>query len=155
MKTSTNIYEQRVRSYELDPYNHLNNGAYVNWLEDGREAFLRCQDRSYKSYPKHHQAWFVVVNLDIDFISSVLAGESVSLTTRLAKTGRSSVVFRQVIRRAKDDLLRCRARVVMCFMDQDGRSIPIPKDFFDCFEVGPEGDRWTTDEGGERDTTSR
>ncbi len=139
----------RARSYELDRYLHLNNGAYVNWFEDAREGFLRVEDRDYDWYPEHCKAWFVVVKLDCDFVSAALAHEEVEISTRLVHIGRSSVVFRQAIRRLDDGRLRARARVVMCFADLNDRSTPVPEDFRARFSVAPEGDRWLDDEGGD------
>ena len=42
MTTPTTVPVE-ARSYELDPYGHLNNAVYVNWLEHGRLAFLRAR----------------------------------------------------------------------------------------------------------------
>ena len=89
------------------------------------------------------------MKLDCDFKSAALADEEVELSIRCAHMGRSSVVFRQAVRRAEDGLLRARARVVMCFADADDRATPIPDDFRDLFAVAPEGDRWLEDEGGD------
>ncbi len=140
---------QTVRSYELDPYKHVNNGAYINWFENGRETFLRAEGRDYYHYPSALDAWFVVVNINCDFLSPALAGEEVEIGTRLVKTGRSSVVFRQVIRRAEDGKVRARARVVMCFANSADESVPIPQDFSDRYLVSDDGDLWTPAEGGE------
>ena len=142
--------EHRVRSYELDPYRHVNNGAYINWLEEGRERFLRRQGRHYSWYPDELGLWFVVVKIDCDYLSSAVADEELEIVTRLARTGRSSVVFRQTIRRRHDGLVRSRARVVMAFAATEGGSVAIPDDFHERFEVSAEGDGWTEDEGGER-----
>ena len=63
MTTDRVEHTHRVRSYELDPYKHANNGAYINWLEDGREQFLRAQQRDYNFYPETLSTWFVVVKV--------------------------------------------------------------------------------------------
>ena len=39
--TTLNRSEVEARSYELDPYGHLNNAVYINWLEHGRLGYLR------------------------------------------------------------------------------------------------------------------
>lgn len=149
-KTASHSYELTVRSYELDPYDHLNNGAYINFYEDAREQFIRTRGRTWMWYPQNLSLHFVVVNIDCDFMSPALAAERLKLTTRLARVGNKSVAFRQIIRRADDGLVRSRARVVMAFSGDEGRAVPIPEDFTDLFEVSDEGDLWTADEGGER-----
>ncbi|MFT7617230.1 MAG: YbgC/YbaW family acyl-CoA thioester hydrolase [Planctomycetota bacterium] len=150
MATDRVAQKQFVRSYELDPYKHVNNGAYVNWLENGREMFLRAEGRDYYSYPTELDAWFVVVNINCDFMSPALAGEEVEVSTRLAKIGNSSVVFRQTIRRTSDNKMRARARVVMCFADSNDESMRVPEDFRERYTPSTEGDIWINDEGGER-----
>ncbi len=153
MPTHTVRHSQNVRSYELDPYRHVNNGAYINWFENGRELFLRAEGRDYYYYPEELDAWFVVVNIQCDFLSAALAGEALEITTRLARLGRSSVQFRQCVRRAGDGVVRARARVVMCFANSQDESIPIPEDFRLRYTCSPEGDAWTKAEGGERGTS--
>lgn len=150
MTTQRVAQKQSVRSYELDPYKHVNNGAYINWFENGREMFLRAEGRDYYSYPSEFDAWFVVVNINCDFMSSALPGEEVEIITRLAKIGNSSVTFRQSIRRTSDQKIRARARVVMCFADSNDESMPVPEDFRQRYTPSNQGDTWTTEEGGER-----
>ncbi|MCA9322017.1 MAG: acyl-CoA thioesterase [Planctomycetes bacterium] len=147
-KTQQHESRFRVRSYELDPYDHLNNGAYINWYEDARELFLREQERTWMWYPDELGTHFVVVNIACDYRAPAFAGESLVLRTRLAKIGTRSVVFRQSLRR-DDGKVLCRARVVMCFA-QDNVSVEVPNDFREHFAASPEGDVWTADEGGER-----
>lgn len=148
-RTAEHEFEQSVRSYELDPYDHLNNGVYVNWYEDARERFIRTKGRHWTWYPANLGLTFVVARIDCEFISPVQARERVLVRTRLARTGTSSVVFRQSIR-SLGGPLRSRARVVMAFADDTGRAAPIPDDFHTCFAVSQAGDVWTDDEGGER-----
>ena len=147
MTTSSNTFNVRARSYELDFYRHINNAVYLGWFEDAREQLLIREDRDYNFYPDQHEAWFVVVNMNVDFVSSVVAHEEIEVHTRIAKFGRTSVVFRQCIRRASDKLVRCRARVVMCFTGKDNKSCPIPQDFLEHYAVSEEGDDWTESEG--------
>ncbi len=138
----------RVRSYELDPYDHVNNGAYLSWFEDEREHFLRASGRDYKWYPRAMDLWFVVAHLACDYLEAAVAGDQLRLTTRLTRMGRSSVVFRQCAFHGTTGRPLARAKVVMCF-SRDGASAPIPEDFRERFTVDPGGDLWLAIEGGE------
>lgn len=149
MKISTDTVTLHVRSYEIDAYGHVNNGAYVNWLEYGREELLRRQGRDWAWYPENAGVHFVIVALACDFMDSTRNAETLRLTTRLVRLGRTSVILRQVVRREGGGVV-FRARVVMAFCDLDDGARPIPQDFQDLFEPSLEGDRWTEDEGGER-----
>ena len=150
MPTDHVVASQYVRSYELDPYKHVNNGAYINWFENGREQFLRAEGRDYYYYPNELDAWFVVVNINSDFMSPAMDGEEVEIKTRLAKIGNTSVVFRQTVRRKSDGMIRARARVVMCFADSNDQSMRVPEDFRERYAPSAAGDSWMADEGGER-----
>lgn len=146
MPTTTNTHSHDVRSYELDSYKHVNNGSYLAWYEDGRERFLRTEGRDYSYFPDKLGLYILVVNINCDFLNAAVSGDVVEVTTRLASTGRSSVVFRQSIRRASDGLLCSRARVVMVFADGKNNSAPIPDDFLVSHAVNENGDEWTDEE---------
>ena len=142
-----------VRSYELDSYRHVNNAAYINWLEEARECFLRSRGQDWSFYPDRLELWFVVARIDCEYRAAAHAADRLRCTTRLAALGRTSVVFRQVVRGAEDDRVRCRARVVMVFADSADRPAPIPPAFLEEFGIDPAGDAWTDQEGGERAMT--
>jgi len=137
-----------VRSYELDPYNHLNHGVYVNWFEDARERFLRLEGRTWNWYPENEDLWFVVVNVDCDFVFPAVGGDELTLRTRLGKLGNRSLSFRQSLIRGDGQVLG-RAKVTMCFT-KNGKAKALSKDFLSHFHVSPEGDQWSEDEGGDR-----
>ena len=149
MKTSLDLQRFRVRSYELDPYSHLNNGVYVNWFEDARELFLRRQGRDWNYWPERMGLWFVVARIDCEYLDAALAAEELQMSTRLARIGNRSVRFRQVLLRPGTDRPIARAAVTMCF-SREGRAVDIPTDFTDLFEVAAPGDVWAVDEGADR-----
>ncbi|MEE9394297.1 MAG: acyl-CoA thioesterase [Planctomycetota bacterium] len=153
MPTSADEFDLPVRSYEIDAYRHVNNGAYLSWFEDARERFLRAEGRDYMFYPEHDQAWIMVVKLDVDFLAAARAGQTLHCRTRLVKLGRSSVVFRQSLRDLETAKVFCRARVIMAFGDGAESSVAIPDDFREHYDVDAGGDLWQKDEGGERSTS--
>lgn len=128
-----------VRSYEVDSYAHLNNGAYVNWFEQGRLDWLLSLGFSYDGLAARQQ-WFVVGRTEVDFRRPLVTGEAVELTTELLALGRSSVRYRQVMRLLEADgspgPLAAEALTVMVFSGEGGGSIPIPDDFRRASEAG-------------------
>ena len=126
MKTSKVVHKQRVRSYEIDAYDHVNNASYISWFEDQREMLLRAEGLDYDQLAKAN-AWFVIVKIDCDFISAALPSEEVEITTRLVRFGRTSVTWRQSVRALADGRVCARARNVMCFADADDEPTPIPR----------------------------
>jgi acyl-CoA thioester hydrolase len=121
----------RPRSYELDSYRHLNNGVYLGWFEQGRLDWLRSLGFSYDGFADRQQ-WIVVARTEVDFRSAVNLDDEIELSTELVALGKSSVRFRQQMRRLREGRPEaapaCEALTVMVF-SADGHSIPIPDDF--------------------------
>src|SRR5262245_21112728 len=129
-----------ARSYEIDAYRHLNNGAYLAWFEHARLLFLESLGFSYDLFADRQQ-WIVVARTEVDFRSPLHGGDAVEITTEVVALGRSSVRFRQAMRRLRDGAPQpapaCEALTVMVFSGGAGGSIPIPDDFRAA--VGPMG----------------
>jgi 4-hydroxybenzoyl-CoA thioesterase len=121
----------RPRSYEIDSYRHLNNGVYLGWFEQGRLEWLSSLGFSYDGFADREQ-WIVVARTEVDFRSALQLDDEVELSTEVVAMGRSSVRFRQQMRRLRDgraeEAPACEALTVMVF-SAGGRSIPIPDDF--------------------------
>ena len=117
--------EVEARSYELDPYGHLNNAVYINWLEHGRLVYLRDRGMSYTSIPEEYGVWVVVVRSDVSFQAQVRLGDRLVVTSTIARFGTSSFSFRQGIAFA-DGRVACDGTVTMVCIDAAGRSIPMP-----------------------------
>lgn len=150
MATTQDSYTIDVRSYELDSYAHVNNGAYIAWFEDARERFLRAEGRDYSYFPRQMQISMLVVNVNCEFLSPAVSGDSLKITTRLVKTGRTSIAFRQTAHRISDGAICARARVVMVFVGGDGVSCEIPQEFRESYGVAEGSDSWSEEDGGER-----
>ncbi|MEM8884905.1 MAG: thioesterase family protein [Planctomycetota bacterium] len=114
-----------ARSYELDPYGHLNNAVYVNWLEQGRLDYLRARGESYTSIPDRLGVWVVVVRQELDYRAQVEMGDRLALTTQIEHLGNSSFRFDQRLR-FEDGRAACDAKVTMVCVDGAGKSAPMP-----------------------------
>jgi YbgC/YbaW family acyl-CoA thioester hydrolase len=95
--TTPSTTEVEARSYELDPYGHLNNAVFINWLEHGRLCYLRDRGESYTSIPERFGAHIVVVRQEVDYRAQVRLGDRLMVTTRIERFGRSSFAFAQTI----------------------------------------------------------
>jgi acyl-CoA thioester hydrolase len=116
-----------ARSYELDSYRHLNNGVYLGWFEQARLEYLQSLGFSYDGFADRRQ-WIVVARTEVDFRAPLHLGDAVAIETVVEALGRSSVRFRQHMRRAPDTLA-AEALTVMVFSGSEGRSVPVPDDF--------------------------
>jgi acyl-CoA thioester hydrolase len=131
-------FRLKVRSHELDSYAHVNNAAYQNWFEEGREELLRAGGRDYDWYPKNLGLHLVVVRTEIDFKLPARRDTVCDVLTRLVHVGDRSIAFRQSAVR-DDGRTLAQARTVMAFA-RDGAATGVPADFRDRFTIAPEGD---------------
>ena len=120
------MVQVEARSYELDPYGHLNNSVYVNWLEHGRLCFLRDRGESYMSVPEKFGVHIVVVRQEIDYRIQVQLGACLEVATRIERIGGSSFRFHQEIR-FPDGQVAAEGKVTMVCV-ADGAAVPMPDD---------------------------
>jgi acyl-CoA thioester hydrolase len=123
--TKPSVVEVEARSYELDPYGHLNNAVYVNWLEHGRLCYLRDRGHTYTSVPESFGVHVVVVRQDLQHKAQVRLGDRLSVTTRILRFGRTSFAFFQEITYL-DGRLAASGEVTMVCVGEDGSAMPIP-----------------------------
>jgi len=82
-----------VRFADLDPNQHVNNAVYATYLETGRVMLMK--DRSYGLMPEG-LAW-IMVRLDIHFRAELRWPGTIEMGLGVAKFGRTSVTFDQVV----------------------------------------------------------
>jgi acyl-CoA thioester hydrolase len=82
-----------VRFADLDPNGHVNNAVYATYFETGRVTLMK--DRSYGLMPPG-LAW-IMVRLDIHFRAELRWPGTVEMGLGVAKFGRTSVTFDQVV----------------------------------------------------------
>jgi acyl-CoA thioester hydrolase len=82
-----------VRFADLDPNQHVNNAVYATYFETGRVALMK--DRSYGLMPEG-RAW-MMVRLDMHFRAELRWPGTIEMGLGVAKFGRTSVTFDQVV----------------------------------------------------------
>ena len=82
-----------VRFADLDPNGHVNNAVYATYFETGRVMLVK--DRSYGLMPEG-LSW-IMVRLDIHFRAELRWPGTVEMGLGVAKFGRTSVTFEQVV----------------------------------------------------------
>ena len=129
MDPNTTRFE--ARSYELDPYGHLNNSVFVNWFEHGRLCYLRDRGMTYTSIPETFGVRIVVVRQDVTYKAEVQLGDQLDLTTRIARFGNTSFTFEHELSFAgggRPARNAGRGDVTMVCTGADGRPVPVPAD---------------------------
>ena len=82
-----------VRFADLDPNQHVNNAVYASYFETGRVTLMK--DRGFGLTPEG-LAW-MLVRLDIHFRAELRWPGIIELGLGVAKFGRTSVTFDQVV----------------------------------------------------------
>jgi YbgC/YbaW family acyl-CoA thioester hydrolase len=123
--TTPSVVEFEARSYELDPYGHLNNAVYINWLEQGRLVYLRDRGLTYDSVPKLFGVKVMVVQQGIAYKAQVCLGDHLHCRSRILRFGNSSFTFEQVIE-YPDGRQAAFATVTMVCVGEDGKAAPMP-----------------------------
>jgi acyl-CoA thioester hydrolase len=113
----------RVRTYECDSYNHVNNANYLNYLEFARYEFLK--DIGF-DYPRAIQAGYgvYVARIEIDYKKPALADDKLKIETWPVKKGAVSGILAQEIWRGED--LLAAAKVTWAWVDSRGMPARLP-----------------------------
>ena len=82
-----------VRFADLDPNEHVNNAVYATYFETGRVTLMK--DQGYGLMPPG-LAW-IMVRLDIHFRAELRWPGTIEMGLGVAKFGRTSVTFDQVV----------------------------------------------------------
>ncbi len=110
----------KVRGYHLDIYHHVNNGRYLEFLEEGRWDYFD-RHRFIQLFEAQNLA-FVVANIDISYRRPAYAGEVIRISTRMEKIGNKSAQMVQEVRLLEDGeatTLIADAVVTFCLMDSE------------------------------------
>lgn len=106
---------------DVDSLGHLNNGAYVAYLERGRMDFYRHIGLEMET-PRAPRLGTVVVHMEINFRRECFASERLRVHTSALSRGNRSYVLEQIITRDRAESV-CDARVTSVIMDLDSRAV--------------------------------
>ena len=112
-------YRDRVRFYELDALNHVNNVVFLRWFETIRVAYLK--DYGLTDY-SHTEAdpELVVRHLSADYLAPVFQNETYIVTARTKLVKPSSFIMEYAIH--ADGTLRATGDAVVVSLEQDGKT---------------------------------
>jgi len=123
MKTECSL---RVRSYECDGYNHVNNANYLNYLEYGRYEFLKDIGFDFVKATKAGYGLYIA-RIEVDYKKPAFTDDLLLIKSRPVKQGAVSGTIAQEIWRGEDLLIE--AKVTWAFVDSKGMPAKIPPEF--------------------------
>jgi acyl-CoA thioester hydrolase len=123
MKTECTL---RVRTYEVDGYNHVNNANYLKYLEYARHEFLRAVGFDYLKAVEAGYGVYIA-RIEIDYKLPAFIDDELLIKSMPIKKGAVSGVIAQEIWRKNDLLIE--AKVTWAFVDTKGLPVKIPPEF--------------------------
>lgn len=132
--------EIRVRGYHLDVYQHVNNGRYLEFLEEARWDFMSRSGFG-DSLDKAGVA-LVIVNINVNYRRPAVMGDVLNVTARISHIGNKSARFEQLVTLKNDDGIGATvvdADVTFCVMDRETeKALPIEGRIRDILASGME-----------------
>jgi acyl-CoA thioester hydrolase len=122
----THSHDINVRFYELDPYNHLNHSAYVQYFEVARIELLESIGFGMAEMAEmgYH---IVVTRIETKFLASARAGDTVTVDTAVGEIKRVTTQWHQRMRRG-DEVLAIQT-VDAAITTTNGRPTRVPAEF--------------------------
>lgn len=116
----------KVRTYECDSYNHVNNANYLNYLEFARYEFLKVIGFNYEKAIKSGYGTYIS-RIEINYKKPAFTDDELVIKTKPVKKGAVSGVLSQEIRRGDDLIIE--AKVTWVFVDSKGLPAKIPAEY--------------------------
>lgn len=134
------VLEFVVPVTDIDRMGHVNNAAYVSWLERVAWDHTQARGLSWEIYQQHNRG-FVARRTEVDYIAPAMAGDRLLLGTWIVENDqRLSMLRRYQIVRPRDGLTLLRARTRwICVAIDTGRPRRMPTAFAQAYPVTPGG----------------
>lgn len=112
----------RVRFYELDVLNHVNNTAYLRWFESARVHYMATYEISHY---REHDPTLVLRSVTCDYLAPMYLNERYVVTARCASFRKTSFVKEYAV--WTDGRLKASGTAVVVMTESDGTTkIQIP-----------------------------
>ena len=128
-----------VTAEDIDRMGHVNNAAYVRWLECAAWSHTHAVGLSWETYQQLNRS-FVALRTEIDYLQPALEGDTLLLATWVVENDfRLSMTRRYQILRTRDQatLIRARTRWV-CVAIDSGKPKRMPEAFVNAYPLTPE-----------------
>ena len=127
-----------VRPEDIDELGHAGNLVYLRWVLEAALAHSTAVGLDQAAYLARREVW-VVRSHEIRYLRPALAGERLSVETRVASMAAASSIRRTRILRASDSTELCLATTDWAFFDLNrGRPRRVPDDIRARFPIEPD-----------------
>jgi len=126
-------YLHTVGEESIDGLGHVNNVAYVEWMQSAALAHSAAQGWPGERYRELGLGW-VVRSHYIEYLQPAVAGDRIVVRTWVATMKRVTSIRRYHILRAVDQTLLAKAETNWAFVNyRTGQPARIPREVADCF----------------------
>lgn len=130
----------RVRYHEMDALGHVNNAVYQHYLEQAaveHSEYLGFNQERYQEFG----GVFVMRKIEIDYLRSAVAGDTLEVTTWLQQMRGPRAIRRYEIRKQGEDELLVSAEALWVWVDTVAmRPRAIPRQLLEAFEQANQPD---------------
>jgi len=124
----------------IDMNRHLNNLAYLRWMQDIAVEHSAAQGWPVRRYLETGTTW-VVRSHFIEYLRPAFAGDNIAVHTWVSAMGESSSPRRYLFARNGDDHILARAETQWVYVDlASGRPLRIPGELGTAFAILPSED---------------
>jgi acyl-CoA thioesterase FadM len=117
-----------VAPRDCDILGHMNVAAYIDAVSDAMFTIQGAAGLPREAIATARRS-FVGAHIAADYLSEMLAGDVLSLDSRVLSVGTKSARFAHVMTRLSDGVVAFRAENVSVYFDLDARrALPIPDD---------------------------
>lgn len=86
----------RVRTYELDSFGHVNNSAYLNYIEEARSEYLKQLGLSFHDFARLG-VQLVIVESHVSYLSSARYGDEIEIRGSFRDVRHASLIIDYVL----------------------------------------------------------
>ncbi len=128
------ISHHRVRSYECDYYNHVNNATYLNYLEFGRIEAMEKKKLPLRKL-KEEGYMSIVKRIEIDYKYPATVGDNLVIRSYISQYRKTSGIFRQEILLEENQRICAEADVLWVYVNLQGQPVRIPSFVQEAFQM--------------------
>lgn len=124
MDSRITVTAVRVRGFHLDGYGHVNHARYLEFLEEGRWAYVDAHPEFAEGLAKG--VALVAVNLNIDYRRAAVMNDDLEVETCLIRLGgRSGVVGHRITHVGSGELVASATLTFVLLDQRSGQVIPM------------------------------
>ncbi len=128
------LFPLTAEASDIDPQNHVNNAAYIRWMDRAAFAHSSAVGYDWEAYQRLG-ASFVVRRHEVDYLASAFAGDRIVIATWPCEMERFTALRRHQIIRLSDGVTLVRALTTWVYLDiKTGRPRRMPEEMIAKFE---------------------